>query len=200
MAELTQDIKRIRLKNATEAYAELKAIHASTSLDSLLPREPGDEPDEVDSAIPAWPVFLDGFIKDWTSIREIKTDKEADAMFDHDVETALAVIEATEQNVTDSLPVVDTTPVAAPVVETAPVVAVKRKPRAVKAAVKAVKKAPRKVAAKKKSVGSASAKAQVIIEKYAGNDAWPRKRVIGKLQAQLGMGAAYASKLYQKFA
>lgn len=58
---------------------------------------------------------------------------------------------------------------------------------------------PKKVAAKKKS-GSTSEKAQAIIERYVARD-WSRGQIIEKLQAQIdGLGAAYASTLYQKFA
>jgi hypothetical protein len=66
---------------------------------------------------------------------------------------------------------------------------------------KASKPALKKVAAKKKG-GGTSAKAQAIIEKYgpAGRK-WARKDVIEKLVNSIdGLGAAYASTLYQKFA
>lgn len=62
-------------------------------------------------------------------------------------------------------------------------------------------KPARKVAAKKKG-GNTSAKAQAIVEKYGPSGRkWARKDVIEKLVSSIdGLGAAYASTLYQKFA
>lgn len=60
-------------------------------------------------------------------------------------------------------------------------------------------KPSRKVAAKKKG-GNTSAKAQAIVERYVARK-WSRKDVIEKLVSQIdGLGVAYASTLYQKFA
>ena len=59
MAEITDAIKLHRVKQASEAYKELKAICAQTDLDSLLPVIPGDElagdePEEVVSTVPTY--------------------------------------------------------------------------------------------------------------------------------------------------
>lgn len=58
-----------------------------------------------------------------------------------------------------------------------------------------------KVAAKKKG-GGTSAKAEAIVAKYGlAGRGWSRKDVIAKLTSSVkGLGAAYASTLYQKFA
>ena len=199
-----------RVKMASEAFDIAKGIHAQHSLTSLVAKTSEDEDDDVDETFPDWPTFRDNFILDWIGSRTVVTEQEADMIFERTADEALQAIEQAEQNGTLSTePVVDT---SAPVVETPapaasePVVATKRRGRppgsgkkTATAVVKAAKKTGRrKVAAKKKSVGSASAKAQTIIEKYAARE-WSRKDIIQKLQDQLGMGAAYASTLYQKY-
>lgn len=213
MAEITDAIKLHRVKQASEAYKELKSICAQTDLDSLLPKIAGDEldgeePYNVVSTVPTWPEFRDAFIADWAANRTIVTDKEADAMFERDVEEAIAAIEATEtpaETVVVETPAVVATPVAVTPakpkrVRNKVVKAAKTKAKTAKAKAPAKAKTVKtKVAAKKKSGGSASAKAQTIIAKYAERD-WSRKDIIAKLQEQLGMGVAYASTLYQKFA
>lgn len=211
-----------RVKMASEAYQILKGINADASVASiecepLVPTEDEAEAQEVVDvdSFPSWPTFRDNFLLDWIGSRIVVTDKEADMIFERTAEEALAAIEQAEQNGSDA-PVVDTSTTvvaSALVVETAP----KRRGRPpgsgvkkgttgtsktlakLKARTKRAKS--KKVAAKKKSAsgGSASAKAQTLIEKYGSRD-WSRKDIIGKLQAQLGMGAAYASTLYQKFA
>jgi hypothetical protein len=74
-----------------------------------------------------------------------------------------------------------------------------RPPGSGKKATVASKPALKKVAAKKKG-GNTSAKAQTIVERYAARK-WSRKDIIEKLVSQIdGLGTAYASTLYQKFA
>lgn len=200
--EKGREIWQNRVKKASEAHVELKALHT--------------EYDEVDETFPDWQTFRDNFILDWIANRTIVTEEEAEMIFETTADEALAVIETAEQNDsprTISVLVASSTSVEPGVVLTAvdaePAVAVapKRRGRPPGAGKKAVvvkaaaKKSStkKKVAAKKSSGGSASAKAQVLIEKYASRD-WSRKDIILKLQSQLDMGAAYASTLYQKFA
>src|SRR5277367_6506843 len=167
MAEMTA-IKLNQLKKASEAYAELRTLHTNPVTE------------EVDGIFPAWSLFRDDFIADWTSNRIIVDEKEADAMFDTIVENAIQEIETAEAIATGS-EVETPTPVVAtaPTLEVAPVV-VKRRGRpagkldgrviiavdtarrtAKKVRKAAAKKTARKVAAKKKSGGSVSSKAQV---------------------------------------
>jgi hypothetical protein len=198
-----------RVKKAGEAYAIAKTIHGETSTHTLVAKTAEDEDDDVDSTFPDWPTYRDNFILDWIGSRIVVTDKEADMIFDRTADEALAAIEQGEQNQADAdAPVVDPAPTVV-TVTMGDVPAVKRRGRppgsgkksatGVVKATKTVKTKTRKVAAKKKSGGSASAKAQAIIEKYGSRD-WSRKDIITKLQNQLGMGAAYAATLYQKFA
>ena len=95
MAEITKELKLNRVKQASDAYKELKAIHAATNLSELFPPEAGEK-DEPNPTLPVWPVFRDDFIEDWTSNRVVKTDKEADAHFDKEAEEALEALEANE--------------------------------------------------------------------------------------------------------
>ena len=201
MSDKMTPIKLNQLKKASEAYAELRSLHT----DPLT--------EEVDGDFPAWSIFRDGFIAEWISNRIIVDEKEADVMFDTIVETAIQEIEAAEAVAASTEVVELTTPVAA--VTTAPeaVVVAKRRGRPpgkkVEGATPAKKsyykpKAKgvaknKKVAAKKKSGSSASSKAQTLVERYVERK-WSRKDIIAKLQEQLGMGAAYAGTLYQKFA
>ncbi len=219
MAEITREIELNRVRMAHEAYVELKALHSNGSLSSLLPPGLGEDKDEVDSTLPDWPTFRDGFIKDWAADRIILTVKEADAMFDKDVNEALDVIEQTEAEVlntsTPAVAVPTATPEPTATQVTTPAVAPKRRGRPPgKATRKAGPEARRytaskrtatrtknlKVAAKKKSAGKTSSSvAQTIIERYQARD-WSRKDILQKLQSQVGVGAAYAATLYQKFA
>lgn len=86
MSDKMTPIKLNQLKKASEAYAELRTLHT----DPLT--------DEVDGNFPAWSIFRDDFIADWTSNRTIVDEKEADAMFDTLVETAIQEIETAEAN------------------------------------------------------------------------------------------------------
>jgi hypothetical protein len=212
-----------RVKKASEAYNELKGIHGAHELHTLVPKTSEDEGDDADLTFPDWPTFRDNFILDWIGSRTVVTEQEADMIFERTAEEALAVIEQGEQITADAEsdgpPYTTQTPQEMAqenlqkhlaeqkgVTETPPV-ATKRRGRPPGASKKSTvtkltrsKPSTRKVAAKKSGAkSSASAKAQGIIEKYASRD-WSRKDIIGKLQAQLGMGAAYASTLYQKFA
>lgn len=199
---------------------------ASIECEPLVPTEDEAEAQEVVDAdeFPSWPTFRDNFLLDWIGSRIVVTDKEADMIFERTAEEALAAIEQAEQNdsettIIDSTPSSVLTDTSKPLIVTiGDVPAVKRRgrppgkkvpgstsylPITTKTLAKLkAKTARKKYAAKaKKSVarGSASAKAQTIIEKYGARD-WSRKDIIAKLQTQLEMGAAYASTLYQKYA
>jgi hypothetical protein len=71
-----QALHLIRLKNASEAYKELRAIYT----------DPVTE--EVDPSFVSWPEFRDKFIEDWKSNRIVVDEKEADAIFDRIVDEA----------------------------------------------------------------------------------------------------------------
>lgn len=200
MTEMTA-IKLNQLKKASEAYKELRGLHT----------DPVTE--EVDGEFPAWSVFRDGFIADWTANRIIVDEKEADAMFEKTAEEALAEIEAAEAGIVEEVSTETTTAVAAPVAEEAPVVAKRRgrppgsgnKAKATKAAAvvkaKATKKAgKKKVAAKKKSAGTSKMDAaRVTVEKFAAKG-WSRKDIIQRLIDVNGLTPAYAATAYQKIA
>ncbi len=220
MSDKMTPIKLNQLKKASEAYAELRTLHT----DPLT--------EEVDGNFPAWSIFRDEFIADWTSNRIIVDEKEADAMFDTLVDNAIQEIEAAEATADAALPTetIGTETVGAagsnvvvmgdaPAAKrrgrppgsgkkatetTAPkksyyVPVAQRKVKATKATKATKVTKTKKVAAKKKSASSASSKAQTLVERYVSRK-WERKDIIAKLQDQLGMGAAYAASLYQKFA
>lgn len=181
-----------RVKKATEAYAEAKAIYTDVDFGGT----PVDEDRTTGFApgFPDWPTYRDNFLLDWIANRTVMSEEEADALFDREAEAAL--------NTLDGEPTVDITPRPRPEGGLKPVIAA----AAIKAKAKTVSntKANKIVKAKivkanvKKFVSN-SDKAFVIITRYQGRG-WTRKRIIEKLCAQLDMGAAYASTLYQKFA
>ncbi len=211
MSDKMTPIKLNQLKKASEAYAELRTLHT----DPLT--------DEVDGTFPAWSIFRDDFIADWTSNRIIVDEKEADAMFDTIVEKAIQEIETAEAGAT----AVETEPTAAPIATTAPeaVVTAKRRGRppgsakavdatapkksyyipvsqrkgtkATKAKTAKVTKT-KKVAAKKKSAGGGKMDlARVTVEKFTAKG-WSRKDIIARLVDVNGLSPAYAATAYQK--
>lgn len=214
-------IELVRLKNASEAYKVHKSIYIDPVSDEQLP---GFQawPEFRDEFLADWKsnrrlvtekeadVIFDTIANE--SLSELETIGATDV-------AALADVLGTAQDETIGVIVENPTtgePIAVATVVVkrrgrppgtaklklvasteAPVAAAKRgrPPGAKKTAVVKSKK----VAAKKKG-GNTSAKAQAIVERYVARK-WSRKDIIVKLQAQIdGLGAAYASTLYQKFA
>jgi len=176
-------IRLNRIKNANEAYQELKVLHTDP-----LSGEIGED-------FPKWSIFRDDFIADWTNNRVVVTEKEADAMFDeivNEAEKELATVE---------------TPVVVPTVETAAIVAPAKRVRkaAVKKAVKVakkkvvakkVRKVVKKVAAKKAGKGKIDL-ARATFEKYSAKG-WSRADILGRMVEVNGLSPAYAATAYQK--
>lgn len=210
-----------RVKSAGEAYKIAKTAYTDVDFEGM-PKDADEVVSGIDPLFPDWPTYRDNFILDWLSNRIVVTEKEAEAMFDETAAAALAALEGTEAAIVPTDTIVPTETVATPApVETEVVVVAKRRGRppgvkktaAVVAPVvkakksyyvpvgkrKAKKTKAKKVAKAKSNRGSASAKAQTLIERYVAKD-WSRKDIIAKLQSQLDMGAAYAATLYQKFA
>ena len=197
-----REIWQNRIKKASESYAILKQIRTNEILDSLVVGEAieiddllavNDEgidsvddeqitvdPEEfieendlvVDEKFPDWRTYRDGFILDWIGSRIVVTNEEADMIYENAVDEALATLdgETTE-------PVVETSGES----EEAP--ATKR---------------GRPKGAKKAAKTKVSAKALTIYNRYK-EKGWERKRILDKMQGELGMGKAYAATLYQKF-
>jgi hypothetical protein len=190
-----------RIKNASEAYAELKALNT----DPLT--------EEVGADFPSWPTFRDEFIADWTNNRTIVTEKEADAMFDEIVETAVKELETIAEVAAPQIVLGEET---APVVDLAATVNLSPPKKARKKAVpgatsylpatakvlrklakkKVAKKAVRKVAAKKKVAGKGKMDlARATYEKYSGK--WTRQEILTRMVEVNGLSPAYASTAYQ---
>jgi hypothetical protein len=195
-----------RIKMASEAYQELKSIEGEYDLTAVAIKGNEDDDGDVVESFTDWATFRDNFILDWIGSRTVVNEKEADMIFERTADEALALIEQTEaasgsEEAAGLAAETANEPAPAPAPRKRKTLRENVRPLR-KSVVKSKKTAPKKkkaAAAKKKSGGTASAKAQVIIEKYAAKD-WSRKEIIQKLQDQLGMGAAYASTLYQKFA
>lgn len=194
-----------RLKAAAEDYK----LHKSIFIDPVT-----EEPLE---GLKLWPEFRDEFLADWKSNRRVVTEKEADVHFDKiadeslselqtigatDVAALADVFAAAQEDVEPVLPPSDTV-IPVPGIPTNAAVEListpKRRGRPPGSGKKAsvAKPATKRIAAKKG--GSASAKAEALIERYQARK-WSRKDIIEKLVSQLEMGTAYASTLYQKFA
>lgn len=202
MTEMTA-IRLNQLKKATEAYKELKVLHT----------DPVTE--ELSEDFPAWSVFRDGFIADWTSNRIIVDEKEADAMFDKTAEEALAQIEAAEGN-TVELVVVETINPPVITLKVKDVPAVKRRGRppgktvpgarsylpATEKVLRKLKQAKTKAKAKKATKKEGPSKmdlARATVEKFAAKG-WSRKDILARLVKQNGLSPAYAATAYQKLA
>ncbi len=208
-----------RLKSASEEYRVHKSIYKDPVTDEELP---GFQTWPVFRD-----EFLEDWKSNRRVVTEKEADVHFDRIADEslneletigtpDVAALVDEVEKTEQEETIGVIVADPTtgePVAVAVATEAP----KRRGRPPgsgkkKAVVpgsrsylrnteKVLRKVAKKAAAKKKG-GSTSERAQAIIEKYGPSGRkWSRKDVIEKLVSSIdGLGSAYASTLYQKFA
>ncbi len=168
-------IRLNRVKNASEAYNELKALHT----DPLT--------GEIGEDFPKWSIFRDDFIVDWTKNRVVVTEKEADAMFDeivNEAEKELAVV---------GEPEVAVVAVKAKRVRKA---AAKKvvKAKVAKKVVRKAKKVAKKVAAKKAGGGKIDL-ARATFQKYSGK--WTRQEIIERMVSVNGLTLAYANTAYQ---
>lgn len=200
-----------RLKHASAAYQEYKAIHIDYESTGVDPETNINEGNHMAEGFKTWPEFREEFLTDWNNNRRIVDEKEADMHFDNVANEALSELDTAGATVEL---VVNGTVVAsldASVTEVAPAARRRGRPpgsgkaKAVKAAVIKGAKRGRPAGTKKVKAQAAKKKAgtnvgQAIVEKYgpAGRK-WARKDVIEKLIAA-GISTGYAPSVYQKFA
>lgn len=211
-----------RLKHASAAYQEYKAIHIDYESTGVDPETNINEGDHMAEGFKTWPEFREEFLTDWNNNRRIVDEKEADMHFDNvanealsELDTAGAIVELVVDGTVVASSDASVTEVAstgdASVTEVAPATRRRGRPpgsgkaKAVKAAVIKGAKRGRPASTKKVKAQAAKKKAgtnvgQAIVEKYgpAGRK-WARKDVIEKLIAA-GISTGYAPSVYQKFA
>ena len=106
-------LKLNRLKHASAAYQEHKAMFTELEGTGVDPESGINEGDHMAEGFQTWPEFREAFLTDWTNNRRIVDEKEADVHFDTladealneldsgavtvDVEAVADAVEATEE-------------------------------------------------------------------------------------------------------